>query len=46
MVDDAHGTKSERLAVLVSGILKGRQGVVFDTTASNSGVRQGVCKRI
>ena len=46
LVDDAHGTKLERLALLVSGTVKGRKGVVFDTTASNSGVRQGSCKRM
>ena len=87
LVDDAHGTKLERLAVLVPGApnyIEGKllgvpslvddegnatstglaqfegtseliklwdlknsiRGVVFDTTASNSGVRQGACKKM
>ena len=87
LVDDAYGTKRERLAVLVSGApsyvegkllgvpsledddgnatstgfaqFKGAcdliklwdvknsvRGMVFDTTASNSGARQGACKRM
>ena len=87
LIDDNHGTKHERLAVLVSGApdhIEGKligvpslvdgegqatstgeaqfegakemvkiwdlknsiRGLVFDTTASNSGVRQGACKRM
>ena len=87
LIDDAHGTKLERLSVLVSGApayIEGKllgvpslvndegqatstgiaqfegakecvklwdvknnvRGLVFDTTASNSGVKQGACKRM
>ena len=87
LIDDVHGTKHERLAVLVSGapnyvegkllgvpslvdddgnvtssglaqfegakelvrvwdLSKSLNGLVFDTTASNSGVHQGACKRM
>ena len=87
LVDDSHGTKHERLAVLVSGapsyiegkllgvpslvdedgnatstgeaqfegakdlvkiwdLKKSIRGLVFDTTASNSGVKQGACTRM
>ena len=87
LIDDAHGTQHERLAVLVSGApnyIEGKllgvpslvdedgnttstglaqfegardlvktwnlensvRGLVFDTTASNSGVKQGACKRM
>ena len=87
LVDDAHGTKLERLAVLASGapayiegkllgvpslvddegqatstgeaqfeaakelvklwdLRKSIRGFVFDTTASNTGVKQGACKRM
>ena len=87
LIDDAHGTKHERLSILASGapnyvegkllgvpslrdedgnptssgyaqfkgasdfvriwdIKNSVRGFVFDTTASNSGVRQGACKRM